>query len=140
MPARIDPLLPPPSPGLLPLLPTPPGGEEMVRHTHSCSQRVVICRKSSENFPLGAEGTGVVVAVADDVTNVQVGDAVAVNSATYNDYAIVKAQRVFKVPEATPEVAAAALSGLFGCMVVDCTANIQPGQNFFVTAGAGAAF
>lgn len=98
-----------------------------------------MCRKgqSAENYPLGAEGSGVVVAVADDVEAVQVGDAVACTGAMYNDYAIVKAVKVYKVPKATREVAAAALSGMFGCMVVDSAADIQPGQTFFVTAGAG---
>ena len=77
------------------------------------------------------------MAVADDVTSVKVGDAVSCSGAMYNDYAILKAARVFKVPEATREVAAATLSGMFGCMVVDCAASVQPGQTFFVTAGAG---
>lgn len=79
-----------------------------------------------------------VVAMADDVKSVEVGDAVAVTEAMYNDYAIVQAARLYKVPEATREVAAAALSGMFGCMVVDSAADIQPGHTFFLTAGAGA--
>ena len=102
----------------------------------------MMCRKgqTEENYPLGAEGAGVVVVVAEDVDSVKVGDAVSCSGATYNDYALLKASRVFKVPEATREVAAAALSGMFGCMVVDCAASVQPGQTFFMTAGAGVLF
>jgi NADPH:quinone reductase-like Zn-dependent oxidoreductase len=80
---------------------------------------------------------GIVVAHAADVASVQVGDAVAITGATYTDYTVANAQRLLKIPEASREAVAGALSGMFGCLVVDCAVQAQPGQVGFVTAGAG---
>lgn len=99
------------------------------------------CRGASNqgktDFPVGAEGCGIVVATGPNVTSVRPGDAVSCSLARYNDYSVFSERMLCKVPEASAEVAAVALSGLFGSMVVQSAADIKPGQTVFVTAGAG---
>lgn len=77
------------------------------------------------------------MATGPNVTSVRPGDAVSCSLARYNDYSVFSERMLCKVPEASAEVAAVALSGLFGSMVVQSAADIKPGQTVFVTAGAG---
>ena len=83
-----------------------------------CPARVIkhpgVCRfkdlGTQQDFPLGAEGAGVVIAHADDVTNLPVGQPVACNSATFTEHAIVSARLCYPAPDASAEAAAVVLS------------------------------
>ena len=93
--------------------------------------------KSKTDFQLGAEGSGVVVAVGPGVTSLSVGQAVACNSVGYREYAAVSEKLCHAVPEASATATALMLSGVFSCVAIDVAGGVQQGQTVFVSAGAG---
>lgn len=88
----------------------------------------------------GLEVSGHVVAVADDVTAIRVGDAVCAltNGGGYATHCIVPAVQVLPVPRGCSLVGAAALpEGLFTVFAnVFETARLQPGEMLLVHGGA----
>ncbi|MDM8086538.1 quinone oxidoreductase [Cellulomonas cellasea] len=94
-------------------------------------------------FPhvVGSEGSGVVVAVGPDVTDVAVGDRVAWSSApgSYAELVVVAAQDTLPVPDDVDDATAAALplQGMTAHYLVTSTFPVTPGQDVLVHAGAG---
>lgn len=95
-------------------------------------------------FPhvVGSEGAGRVVAVADDVTAVRVGDRVGWVSGgggSYAELAVVDADTLVPLPDGvTTEVAAAVLlQGMTAQYLVTATFPVHDGQHVLVHAGAG---
>jgi NADPH:quinone reductase-like Zn-dependent oxidoreductase len=96
--------------------------------------------EGEENFPLGAEGAGVVLAHAADVVGLPPGQPVACNSATFSEHAIVAARLCYPIHAASAAAAAVTLSGVFASVAINETGQVKPGQRVLITAGAGAAF
>ena len=89
----------------------------------------------------GSEGAGTVVAVADDVTDVAVGDRVAWHDArgSYAERVVVDAAMTVPVPEGTDLTAAAAvmLQGMTAHYLCRSTFEVKPGTVAVVHAAAG---
>ena len=94
--------------------------------------------QDQKDFPMGAEGAGVVMACGTNVTGLEPGQGVACNSASFAEHAVVPARLCTPVPDVTHETAAMALSGVFACGVINGKARVQPGMRVLITAGAGA--
>jgi NADPH2:quinone reductase len=96
-------------------------------------------------FPLiaGIEGTGLVAALGDGLTDVTVGDRVAWNSAqgSYAEQAVVPAAGAVPVPDGvTDELACAALlQGMTAHYLTHSTYPVQSGDEVLVHAAAGGA-
>lgn len=89
-------------------------------------------------FPLGAEGVGIITALGPDVTNFQIGEPVACNSAAaFAEYTIAKAMMCTKLQAAGPEEVAVVLSGLTACASLEGTAHMAAGETVLVTAASG---
>ena len=92
---------------------------------------------------LGREGAGIVDAVGEGVTDVQVGDRVAfvLDAPSYAEYAIVPAARVVKVPEdvSFEQAAAVLLQGLTAHYLCLSTYPLKPGEWCLIHAAAGGA-
>ncbi len=89
----------------------------------------------------GSEGTGTVVALGPDVTDLAVGDVIAWSDSTasYADLVAVTAARAVKVPDGVPpEVAASVLlQGMTAHYLTHDSYAVQPGDTILVHAGAG---
>ena len=90
-------------------------------------------------FDLGAEATGVVVAVGQAVKHVSVGDAVVTSTlgGGYREYHLANARHVVPVPEASPEALTVVVSGLTASIALTVVGRMSRGQNVLVTAAAG---
>lgn len=88
---------------------------------------------------LGAEAVGEVAAVGDGVIAFQVGDAVLTNSlgGGYREYYTVRAGRAVRVPSASPEILALAISGVTASIGLSVTGEMKAGETVLVTAAAG---
>lgn len=89
----------------------------------------------------GTEGSGVVVEVGAQVSNVAVGDRVAWSelSGSYAQQVVIPAERVLPVPDGVDLAAAAALplQGMTAHYLVDGAYPVQRGDTVVVTAAAG---
>jgi hypothetical protein len=89
-------------------------------------------------FDLGAESTGHVVAVGDEVGGYKEGDAVmAIAAGGYRDYFTMKARRAVPVPDAVPEVVALGVSGLTASIALEVVGQMGSDETVLVTAAAG---
>lgn len=95
--------------------------------------------KDVVDFALGAEGVGLVAAVADGVENVDVGDAVSFVGGAFAEYTKAKASTLWKVPHPTREMVALRISALTACAMMEGTGQVRQGETVLVTAAAGAA-
>jgi len=91
---------------------------------------------------LGLEGAGVVEAVGDGVTDLQVGDRVAYAGGPVGAYAEVRnipAHRLLKLPDTISFETAAAmmLQGLTAAYLLRKTYRVQPGDAVLIHAAAG---
>lgn len=94
--------------------------------------------KTPPPFDLGAESTGTVVAVGEDVSGYTEGDAVlAIAAGGYRDYFTMKARRAVPVPQAVPEIVALGVSGLTASIALDVVAEMGNDETVLVTAAAG---
>jgi NADPH:quinone reductase len=92
-------------------------------------------------FAPGGEVAGIVKAVGEQVTHLQVGDAVIAATwvGGYAEEAVAEANRVFKIPEGLDFVKAAGLLTVYGTSyhaLVD-RANLQAGETLLVLGAAG---
>lgn len=88
----------------------------------------------------GMEASGVVAAVADDVTDVRVGDRVmALGASAYAERMIAQARNVFPMPDGLSFETAAALpvQGLTAYHVLTLSGRLQRGEKVLVHAAAG---
>lgn len=90
-------------------------------------------------FPLGAEATGVIVAVGTGVKRLSEGDAVVTNTlgGGYREYHCVRASNCLRVPEPTPEVLSIVVSGLTASIALNEVGAMKSGETVLVTAAAG---
>ena len=79
-----------------------------------------------------------VLACGAAVTHLQPGQAVACNSATFSEHAVLASRQCYPVEAATAATAATALSGMFACAVMYGTAQVKQGTRVLITAAAGA--
>ena len=95
--------------------------------------------KEATDFALGAEGVGVVAAIGDGVSNVAVGDAVCFVGSAFAEFSKVKADGLWVVPHAGPEMVGLRISALTACAMLEQTGRLQAGETVLVTAAAGGA-
>ncbi|MGC5323921.1 quinone oxidoreductase family protein [Brevibacillus sp. SYSU BS000544] len=92
-------------------------------------------------FVPGAEIAGIVVAVGDQVSTVQVGSRVVtlIESGGYAEYALADSRGLFPVPEGVKfeQAVALPLQGLSAYHILKTMGNLQPGERVLVHAAAG---
>lgn len=88
-------------------------------------------------YDMGGESVGEVVAIGENVTNFQVGDAVLSLAGGFRDYFTTKASRAIPIPKASPEAVSLAISGLTALLALEKTGNMTSGETVLVTAAAG---
>ncbi|MCU0513563.1 MAG: zinc-binding dehydrogenase [Anaerolineae bacterium] len=88
-------------------------------------------------FDLGAESTGVVVAVGSGVKTLKEGDAVMALAGGYREYFTVPARRAIPVPAPTPDMLALGVSGLTASIALEECGRMTQGETVLVTAAAG---
>ncbi|GIL65765.1 hypothetical protein Vafri_19461 [Volvox africanus] len=135
----------------LPLQP-PSSGEVLIRITHAginggCEtfrargEHAFAANRRLKDFPLGAEGAGVVVATGPDTGgSLKVGQRVAVNgAAAFSEYVNARPSYVTVVPEqvSNADAVALVLSGVTASAALEVTGQVQPGEVVAVTAAAG---
>jgi len=126
----------------------PAPGEIRIRHTAIGLNFIDVYMRTGL-YPLpplpttiGMEGAGVVDALGDGVTGLNVGDRVAYASQPPGAYAQLRnlaAERVVKVPDAIDDktVAAMMLQGLTAQYLLRQTYRVQPGDTILMHAAAG---
>ena len=126
--------------------PRPARGEALVRVEAAGVNFVEVYQRKGQYamtlpYTPGTEGAGIVTALGDGVTTVQVGDRVVSQSfrGSYAEYAIVPAERLVGIPDGiTTKVAAAAmLQGLTAQYLTTSTYALQPADWCLVHAAAG---
>ncbi|GMH34365.1 hypothetical protein BSKO_02199 [Bryopsis sp. KO-2023] len=91
-----------------------------------------------EEFGLGAEACGVVVATGKDVDTLKVGDNVAYSAmSAFSQYSVSSVDRCLKVDMCSPEMAALALSAVIACASIENVLEVKSGDTVLVTAAAG---
>src|SRR5699024_9672567 len=127
-------------------VPTPDAGQVLVETAAAGLNFIETYQRSGlydvpYPFIPGSEGSGTVIAVGDDVTNIAVGDRVATASAeaTYAEFFVAPADKLLPVPDTIDLIEAAAipLQGMTAHYLCRSTFEVKPGHNVFVTAGAG---
>jgi NADPH-dependent curcumin reductase CurA len=90
-------------------------------------------------FDLGVEAVGEVVAVGEDVTELQVGDGVVttIRGGGYREYHAVDANLVIKVPEVSPEVLTLIPTGVSALVALEQVGELTSQEVVLVTAAAG---
>lgn len=90
-------------------------------------------------FDLGVEAVGEVVAIAQDVHTLQVGDAVAttVRGGGYREYQAIAANLAVKIRAATPEVLTLMPTGISALVALEQVGEMTSGDIVLVTAAAG---
>jgi len=128
-------------------LPAPAAGEVRVRH-HAVGLNFIDTYHRSGLYPLplpsglGMEGAGVVEAVGEGVTELQVGDRVAYTSGPLGAYAEarnIEARHLVRLPEAITfeQGAAMMLQGVTAHYLLHSTYPVQAGETILVHAAAG---
>ncbi|MBL8153231.1 MAG: zinc-binding dehydrogenase [Anaerolineae bacterium] len=93
---------------------------------------------SQPPIDLGAEMTGEVVAVGEEVSSFKVGDwAVSNTLGGYAEYVTIPARRAIPVPEASPEVLSLVVSGTTASIGLNTVGEMKSGETVLVTAAAG---
>lgn len=126
-------------------VPSPRAGEALVRIEASGVNFIDVYHRMGlyplpTPFTPGSEGAGVVEAVGDGVTHVQVGDRVGFYSiGSYADYAVVPADKLASLPDDIDARTAAAsiLQGLTAHYLAFSTHRIQEGEKVLIHAAAG---
>ena len=127
--------------------PAPAAGEVRVRH-HAVGLNFIDTYHRSGLYPLplpsglGMEGAGVVEAVGEGVTELQVGDRVAYTSGPLGAYAEarnIEARHLVRLPEAITfeQGAAMMLQGVTAHYLLHSTYPVQAGETILVHAAAG---
>jgi NADPH2:quinone reductase len=125
----------------------PAAGEAVVRHS-AIGLNFIDTYHRSGLYPLdlpsglGSEAAGIVEAIGDGVTGLEIGDRVAYAGGPLGAYATVRtipAEILTRLPDTIDDRTAAAvlLKGLTADMLVGACARIAPGQSVLVHAAAG---
>jgi NADPH2:quinone reductase len=126
--------------------PVPDSGEVLVRMEAAGLNFIEVyyrkgLYKAALPYTPGTEGAGTVVAVANDVRNVHVGDRVASQSfkGSYAELAVAPADKVVVIPDGveTKVAAAAFLQGMTAHYLVTSVHRLQRGERCLVHAAAG---
>jgi NADPH2:quinone reductase len=127
-------------------VPAPAAGQVLVRH-QAVGLNYIDTYHRSGLYPLkmpaviGLEAAGIVEAIGDSVTRLQVGDRVAYNGSmgAYSEAAVVPADRTVKVPDGVSLETAAAvmLKGMTAEFLVRRCFHVKPGDVALVHAAAG---
>ncbi|AFY30521.1 zinc-binding dehydrogenase [Calothrix sp. PCC 7507] len=90
-------------------------------------------------FDLGVEAVGEVVAIADNVRDFQVGDAVVTThrGSGYREFQVVDANLAIKVRAATPEVLTLMPTGVSALVALEQAGEMKSNEVVLVTAAAG---
>lgn len=90
-------------------------------------------------FDLGAEATGTVIAVGDEVKHLSAGDTVVTSTmgGGYREINVVRASNAIPVPRATPEALSIMVSGLTASIALDELGDMGHEETVLVTAAAG---
>lgn len=129
-------------------IPTPSANEIVVRNKFAgvnAGFDTLICRGDvpyvnlTPPFDLGVEAVGEVVAIASNVKELQVGDAVAttVRGGGYREYQVIDANLAVKIPEATPELLTLMPTGVSALVALEQVGEMQSQEVVLVTAAAG---
>ncbi|CAL8460543.1 g72 [Coccomyxa elongata] len=115
------------------------GGCETFRCRGS-SYTPFVANQKAEKFVLGAEASGTVVAVGENVKCLKVGDAVTCSgSGGFAEFIVASAQSCFPVKEASAEAVVLTLSGLTAAVALKATGGpLKAGEHALVTAAGGA--
>lgn len=129
------------------VVPAPAAGEATIRHAAVGLNFIDVYHRTGlypQIMParLGLEGAGVVEALGDGVTDLQVGDRVAYAGGPVGAYAEVRnipAHRLLKLPDTISFETAAAmmLQGLTAAYLLRKTYRVQPGDAVLIHAAAG---
>jgi NADPH:quinone reductase len=126
--------------------PTPEAGEVLIRvHASGVNFVDVYFREGKYKAPLpfvlGAEGSGIIERLGENVTELSVGDRVAWNGprGSYAEFAVVKADVVVKVPDGLSlDVAAAVMmQGITAHFLAFSTFQLKAGDTALIHAAAG---
>lgn len=135
-------------------VPAPKVGEARIRHT-AVGLNFIDTYNRSGRYPipmpysipsmplvLGGEGAGIVEAVGDGVTDVEVGDRVAYGSAPIGSYAearIIPAERLVRIPDGISDQQAASmmLKGMTAQYLIRRTYQVKAGDIILMQAAAG---
>jgi NADPH:quinone reductase len=125
----------------------PGPGEVLLKHTAigvnfiDVYFRTGLYKAPALPFTPGSEGAGIVEAVGEGVSHVQVGDRVAyaVTLGAYADHRVVAADRVVRIPDGISDETAAAmmLKGMTAQYLLFRTYQVQPNDTVLVHAAAG---
>ncbi|BAY13280.1 zinc-binding dehydrogenase [Calothrix sp. NIES-2098] len=90
-------------------------------------------------FDLGVEAVGEVVAIGEDVKDVQIGDAVITTTrgGGYREYQVVDANLALKVRQATPELLTLMPTGVSALVALEQVGEMKSNEVVLVTAAAG---
>ncbi len=125
----------------------PGTGEALVRHTAVGVNFIDVYHRGGE-FPLeklpaviGIEGAGIVEAIGDDVTEVEVGDRVAYTAGvgSYAEQRLVAADRLVRIPEGISDVDAAGIisKGITAESMMRRCYKVKDGDTVLIHAAAG---
>ena len=128
-------------------VPAPSAGEALIRHTAVGLNFIDVYHRTGL-YPvpmpsgLGLEGSGVVEALGDGVTEVSVGDRVAYAGGPIGAYAearVIPSHRLVKVPDSVDDNTAAAmmLQGMTVQYLIRRTYRVQAGDPILIHAAAG---
>ncbi|RCJ25622.1 alcohol dehydrogenase [Nostoc minutum NIES-26] len=90
-------------------------------------------------FDLGVEAVGEIVAMGEDVKDVQIGDAVITTArgGGYREYQVIDANSVVKVRQATPELLTLMPTGVSALVALEQAGEMKNNEVVLVTAAAG---
>lgn len=94
---------------------------------------------ASPPLDLGVEAAGIVVAVGDEVRQLEEGDAVVTSTlgGGYREYHLVQESNAIPVPKASPEALSIMVSGLTASIALEEVGDVGNGETVLVTAAAG---
>jgi len=125
----------------------PGPGEVLLKHTAigvnfiDVYFRTGLYKAPALPFTPGSEGAGIVEAVGEGVSHVQIGDRVAyaVTLGAYAEHRVVAADRVVRIPDGISDETAAAmmLKGMTAQYLLFRTYRVQPNDTVLVHAAAG---
>ena len=90
-------------------------------------------------FDLGVEAVGEIVAVGNDIKDLQIGDAVAttIRGGGYREYQVLDAKLAVKIREVSPEILTLMPTGVSALVALEKVGEMRSNEVVLVTAAAG---